>query len=92
MEARDIMWSRTRQGQVAKQPCPMGSIGKLRGGLTTGPVADTFSSVDYATALCQVYTALEKYGRQLAWLKPRCAEHIVQELWHPELWLKERRS
>ncbi|NXL01510.1 AGRL3 protein, partial [Mesembrinibis cayennensis] len=27
MEARDIMWSRTRQGQVAKQPCPMGSIG-----------------------------------------------------------------
>ncbi|KAJ7396428.1 Adhesion G protein-coupled receptor L3 [Pitangus sulphuratus] len=26
MEARDIMWSRTRQGQVAKQPCPMGSI------------------------------------------------------------------
>lgn len=28
MEARDIMWSRTRQGQVAKQPCPMGSIGE----------------------------------------------------------------
>ncbi|KFQ03005.1 Latrophilin-3, partial [Leptosomus discolor] len=27
MEARDIMWSRTRQGQVAKQPCPVGSIG-----------------------------------------------------------------
>ncbi|NWH42999.1 AGRL3 protein, partial [Fregata magnificens] len=27
MEARDIMWSRTRQGQVAKQPCPLGSIG-----------------------------------------------------------------
>ncbi|NXK24124.1 AGRL3 protein, partial [Arenaria interpres] len=27
MEARDIMWSRTRQGQVAKQPCPTGSIG-----------------------------------------------------------------
>uniref|UniRef100_A0A8B9TG40 Adhesion G protein-coupled receptor L3 n=1 Tax=Anas platyrhynchos TaxID=8839 RepID=A0A8B9TG40_ANAPL len=27
MEARDIMWSRTRQGQMAKQPCPMGSIG-----------------------------------------------------------------
>ncbi|KFZ54966.1 Latrophilin-3, partial [Antrostomus carolinensis] len=27
MEVRDIMWSRTRQGQVAKQPCPMGSIG-----------------------------------------------------------------
>ncbi|NWQ85619.1 AGRL3 protein, partial [Burhinus bistriatus] len=27
MEARDIMWSRTRQGQVAKQPCPIGSIG-----------------------------------------------------------------
>ncbi|KFZ60068.1 Latrophilin-3, partial [Podiceps cristatus] len=27
MEARDIMWSRTRQGQGAKQPCPMGSIG-----------------------------------------------------------------
>lgn len=37
MEARDIMWSRTRQGQMAKQPCPMGSIGKSRGGLTTGP-------------------------------------------------------
>lgn len=29
-EARDIMWSRTRQGQVAKQPCPMGSIGESR--------------------------------------------------------------
>ncbi|NWV46385.1 AGRL3 protein, partial [Daphoenositta chrysoptera] len=27
VEARDIMWSRTRQGQVAKQPCPLGSIG-----------------------------------------------------------------
>ncbi|XP_062431169.1 adhesion G protein-coupled receptor L3 isoform X13 [Rhea pennata] len=27
VEARDVMWSRTRQGQVAKQPCPMGSIG-----------------------------------------------------------------
>ncbi|NWV67760.1 AGRL3 protein, partial [Malurus elegans] len=27
LEARDIMWSRTRQGQVAKQPCPLGSIG-----------------------------------------------------------------
>ncbi|NXP68309.1 AGRL3 protein, partial [Chloropsis cyanopogon] len=27
MEARDIMWSRTRQGQLAKQPCPLGSIG-----------------------------------------------------------------
>ncbi|NXJ82822.1 AGRL3 protein, partial [Trogon melanurus] len=27
VEARDIMWSRTRQGQMAKQPCPMGSIG-----------------------------------------------------------------
>ncbi|NXY42654.1 AGRL3 protein, partial [Ceuthmochares aereus] len=27
MEARDIMWSRTRQGQMAKQPCPIGSIG-----------------------------------------------------------------
>lgn len=28
VEARDIMWSRTRQGQMAKQPCPMGSIGE----------------------------------------------------------------
>ncbi|XP_064917699.1 adhesion G protein-coupled receptor L3 isoform X29 [Columba livia] len=27
VEAREILWSRTRQGQVAKQPCPMGSIG-----------------------------------------------------------------
>ncbi|NXT14320.1 AGRL3 protein, partial [Prunella fulvescens] len=27
VEARDIMWSRTRQGQLAKQPCPLGSIG-----------------------------------------------------------------
>ncbi|NXL76306.1 AGRL3 protein, partial [Leptocoma aspasia] len=27
MEVRDIMWSRTRQGQLAKQPCPLGSIG-----------------------------------------------------------------
>ncbi|NXD12907.1 AGRL3 protein, partial [Nothocercus nigrocapillus] len=27
VEARDVMWSRTRQGQVAKQPCPIGSIG-----------------------------------------------------------------
>lgn len=34
MEARDIMWSRTRQGQVAKQPCPVGSIGESRGGRT----------------------------------------------------------
>ncbi|NXW92356.1 AGRL3 protein, partial [Alopecoenas beccarii] len=27
VEAREILWSRTRQGQVAKQPCPVGSIG-----------------------------------------------------------------
>ncbi|XP_071663980.1 adhesion G protein-coupled receptor L3 isoform X20 [Patagioenas fasciata] len=27
VETREILWSRTRQGQVAKQPCPMGSIG-----------------------------------------------------------------
>lgn len=39
MEARDIMWSRTRQGQVAKQPCPMGSIGELRDGRTQQAVS-----------------------------------------------------
>ncbi|XP_065261636.1 adhesion G protein-coupled receptor L3 isoform X7 [Emys orbicularis] len=27
MEAREIMWFRTRQGQMAKQPCPMGTVG-----------------------------------------------------------------
>ncbi|XP_019377831.1 PREDICTED: adhesion G protein-coupled receptor L3 isoform X5 [Gavialis gangeticus] len=27
VEAREIMWSKTRQGQVAKQPCPMGTVG-----------------------------------------------------------------
>nr|XP_044986134.1 adhesion G protein-coupled receptor L3 isoform X4 [Jaculus jaculus] len=27
VEARDIMWFKTRQGQVAKQPCPAGTIG-----------------------------------------------------------------
>lgn len=28
VEAREIMWFKTRQGQVAKQPCPAGTIGK----------------------------------------------------------------
>ncbi|KAM6150293.1 adhesion G protein-coupled receptor L3 isoform 5-T5 [Erethizon dorsatum] len=27
VEAREIMWFKTRQGQVAKQPCPAGTIG-----------------------------------------------------------------
>uniref|UniRef100_A0A452HCY0 Adhesion G protein-coupled receptor L3 n=1 Tax=Gopherus agassizii TaxID=38772 RepID=A0A452HCY0_9SAUR len=27
VEAREIMWFRTRQGQMAKQPCPMGTVG-----------------------------------------------------------------
>ncbi|XP_075785343.1 adhesion G protein-coupled receptor L3 isoform X7 [Pelodiscus sinensis] len=27
VEAREIMWFRTRQGQLAKQPCPMGTVG-----------------------------------------------------------------
>nr|XP_060619344.1 adhesion G protein-coupled receptor L3 isoform X15 [Anolis sagrei ordinatus] len=27
MEAREIMWFKTRQGQVAKQPCPRGTVG-----------------------------------------------------------------
>ncbi|XP_067412993.1 adhesion G protein-coupled receptor L3 isoform X1 [Emydura macquarii macquarii] len=27
VEAREIMWFRTRQGQTAKQPCPMGTVG-----------------------------------------------------------------
>ncbi|XP_060043992.1 adhesion G protein-coupled receptor L3 isoform X13 [Erinaceus europaeus] len=27
VEAREIMWFKTRQGQVAKQPCPTGTIG-----------------------------------------------------------------
>ena len=27
MEAREIMWFKTRQGQMAKQPCPAGTIG-----------------------------------------------------------------
>ncbi|XP_041435733.1 adhesion G protein-coupled receptor L3 isoform X6 [Xenopus laevis] len=26
-EAREIMWFKTRQGQIAKQPCPLGTIG-----------------------------------------------------------------
>lgn len=26
--ARDIMWFKTRQGQTAKQPCPLGTVGK----------------------------------------------------------------
>ncbi|KAK2115785.1 Adhesion G protein-coupled receptor L3 [Saguinus oedipus] len=28
VEAREIMWFKTRQGQIAKQPCPAGTIGK----------------------------------------------------------------
>lgn len=28
VEAREIMWFKTRQGQVAKQPCPAGTIGE----------------------------------------------------------------
>lgn len=28
VEAREIMWFKTRQGQMAKQPCPAGTIGK----------------------------------------------------------------
>lgn len=28
VEAREIMWFKTRQGQVAKQPCPTGTIGE----------------------------------------------------------------
>lgn len=28
VEAREIMWFKTRQGQMAKQPCPTGTIGK----------------------------------------------------------------
>nr|BAA91375.1 unnamed protein product [Homo sapiens] len=27
VEAREIMWFKTRQGQIAKQPCPAGTIG-----------------------------------------------------------------
>uniref|UniRef100_A0ABM5FR04 Adhesion G protein-coupled receptor L3 isoform X7 n=1 Tax=Pogona vitticeps TaxID=103695 RepID=A0ABM5FR04_9SAUR len=27
VEAREIMWYKTRQGQVAKQPCPRGTVG-----------------------------------------------------------------
>lgn len=27
VEAREIMWFKTRQGQIAKQPCPVGTIG-----------------------------------------------------------------
>ncbi|XP_072261022.1 adhesion G protein-coupled receptor L3 isoform X3 [Pyxicephalus adspersus] len=27
VEAREIMWFRTRQGQTAKQPCPLGTVG-----------------------------------------------------------------
>ncbi|KAM5285770.1 adhesion G protein-coupled receptor L3 isoform 17-T31 [Hipposideros larvatus] len=27
VEAREIMWFKTRQGQMAKQPCPVGTIG-----------------------------------------------------------------
>ncbi|KAJ7317872.1 hypothetical protein JRQ81_004034, partial [Phrynocephalus forsythii] len=27
VEAREIMWFKTRQGQVAKQPCPRGTVG-----------------------------------------------------------------
>uniref|UniRef100_A0A8C6XNS4 Adhesion G protein-coupled receptor L3 n=1 Tax=Naja naja TaxID=35670 RepID=A0A8C6XNS4_NAJNA len=27
VEAREIMWFKTRQGQVAKQPCPKGTVG-----------------------------------------------------------------
>ncbi|KAM4707505.1 adhesion G protein-coupled receptor L3 isoform 1-T1 [Discoglossus pictus] len=27
VEARDIMWFKTRQGQMAKQPCPLGTVG-----------------------------------------------------------------
>ena len=27
VEAREIMWFKTRQGQMAKQPCPAGTIG-----------------------------------------------------------------
>ncbi|XP_063311719.1 adhesion G protein-coupled receptor L3 isoform X2 [Pelobates fuscus] len=27
IEAREIMWFKTRQGQVAKQPCPLGTVG-----------------------------------------------------------------
>lgn len=28
VEAREIMWFKTRRGQMAKQPCPSGTIGK----------------------------------------------------------------
>ncbi|XP_053559162.1 adhesion G protein-coupled receptor L3 [Bombina bombina] len=27
VEAREIMWFKTRQGQIAKQPCPLGTVG-----------------------------------------------------------------
>ena len=29
VDAREIMWFKTRQGQMAKQPCPAGTIGKF---------------------------------------------------------------
>lgn len=51
MEARDIMWSRTRQGQVAKQPCPLGSIGESGAGGTQQAV---FTSYD-TLAVCTQY-------------------------------------
>lgn len=32
IEAREIMWFKTRQGQTAKQPCPLGTVGKFHRG------------------------------------------------------------